>query len=617
MKKIAFLLGSVFLLLLMSEAQGQELRATWLARSSFTSKAKIASQMDSLASANFNVVYVNAWSRGYPLWQSSVFQQHTGIAIDPAFAGRDILAEAIAEGHRVGLHVEAWFEYGFVGGYAPGGTTSKGPIFEAHPTWVARTQAGVEKDGSNFYWMVQSNPEVQDFLIDLALEVVKNYDIDGIEMDRIRYSSKAYGYDPYTISLYKSEHQGAAPPSDIADSAWMRWRADKINLFVAKLYDAIKAENPKVNVSSAPSQMGTSTYTAYENLLQDWKWWLNNNKVDNLQMQSYSSNILTYQNWNTYTKNSVSDFERIYPSFAINPGSTRLTPEQVVAYYNTNLALGFKGAAMWFYDDLVGKFDYLKKNRFLTAMHPPYAPANWREHVAITTHNHSTNVVKVGSWAQSGFEGYQGKSLYGGLSGSASIEYSINVPANAYYEVYVYNIPAGNRTTNAAYQVFDFNGTSTVKYLDQTKPLLGGWNKLADVYLTQGDHKVVKLTNENVESGKYISADAVMIIHNRRLDTAPIPPLLGLGQLSKNENALKVFPNPSITSFTLTTPGNTKKVEWIALMDVSGKVFPLPIQESDYQKSTFSFSTEQIPAGVYVLLVKQGGVLYRAKQVIL
>ncbi len=57
----------------------------------------------------------------------------------PIIAGRDILAEAVAEGHRLGLHVEAWFEYGFVGGWTgnqPPGV--KGPIFQAHPDWVAK-----------------------------------------------------------------------------------------------------------------------------------------------------------------------------------------------------------------------------------------------------------------------------------------------------------------------------------------------------------------------------------------------------------------------------------------------------------------------------------------------
>ncbi|WP_082161710.1 family 10 glycosylhydrolase [Rufibacter radiotolerans] len=615
MKKIGVLICLLLILVLLANVQAQELRGTWMARSSFTSKARIAAQMDSLAAANFNVVYVNVWSRGYPLWQSEVFQKHTGILIDPAYAGRDILAEAIAEGRRVGLHVEAWFEYGFVGGYAPAGTTSKGPIFEAHPQWIARTQAGEEKDASNFYWMVQSNPEVHQFLISLSTEIARKYDVDGIEMDRIRYSSKEYGYDPFTVNLYKSEHSGAAPPVDVNDTSWMRWRADKLNQFVALLYDSLKAVNPQVNVSSAPSQMGSSTYTAYEGLLQDWKWWITNNKVDNLQMQSYSSSISTYQNWLTYTKNAVSNYERIYPSFAVNPGSTNLTGPQVVDYLNVNTSLGFKGAALWFYDDLVGKFNYLRQTRFATPAHPPYALADWREQKAITTVNNAQDAVRTGSWAASSMEGYSGKSIYGGLDGPAAIDYFVTVPANAYYEVYVYNVPASNRTTAAAYQVFDYRNSSVVKTLNQTTPALAGWNKLGDFYLTAGRKKLITLTTENVEAGKLVSADAVMIIRNRRLDNAPVPPLLSaaLENINPRKGEVRIYPNPTSGAFRLVLPEESREVESVRLLDATGKL----VLELEPLATPFTYSLKGVRPGLYSLQVRQGRLLYRQKIVVL
>jgi uncharacterized lipoprotein YddW (UPF0748 family) len=614
MRKIGVLVFLLLILVLLANVQAQELRGTWMARTSFTSQARIAAQMDSLAAANFNVVYVNVWSRGYPLWQSDVFKKHTGVSIDPAYAGRDILAEAIAEGHRVGLHVEAWFEYGFVGGYAPAGTTSKGPIFETHPQWVARTQDGVEKDGSNFYWMVHSNPEVHQFLISLSTEIARKYDVDGIEMERIRYSSKEYGYDPFTVNLYKSEHNGAAPPTDGNDTAWMRWRADKLNQFVALLYDSLKAVNPRVNVSSAPSQMGSSTYTAYEGLLQDWKWWITNNKVDNLQMQSYSSNLSTYQNWLAYTKNAVSGYERIYPSFAVNPGTANLTGPQVVDYLNVNTSLGFKGAALWFYDDLVGKFSYLKQTRFSTPAHPPYATSDWREHKAITTVGNTQDAVQTGTWALSSMEGYSGKSLYGGGNGAAAIDYFLMVPANAFYEVYVYNVPAANRTPRAEYQVFDYSGQPTVKTLNQTSAGAPGWNKLGDFYLTAGRKQLIRLSSESVEAGKLLSADAVMIIRNRRLDNAPVPPPLGSGYALPNlgQGQIRVYPNPTSGIFRLVLPDGGKKVDQVQLLDAKGML----VQEPEPLATPFTYSLKGLKPGIYALQVRQGKSLSRQKIVV-
>ena len=270
--------------LFVTTLEAQQLRGTWLARNSFSTKAALAAAMDSLANNNFNVVYVNAWSRGYPLWISNVFHSHTGIYIDPTYNGRDILAEAIAEGHRNGLQVEAWFEYGFVGGWTgnmPVG--QKGPIFNAHPTWVAKQKNGTEIDGSNFYWMIHTLPDAQNFLIALAAEIARNYDVDGIELDRIRYSSLEYGYDSVTVNLYKSEHGGASPPSTTNDAAWIRWRADKLNNFAARIYDSLKTINPYLNVSNAPSHYSSTAYSAYNSFCQDWIWWVDNNKVDNVQ----------------------------------------------------------------------------------------------------------------------------------------------------------------------------------------------------------------------------------------------------------------------------------------------------------------------------------------------
>ncbi|MFN4110829.1 MAG: glycoside hydrolase family 10 protein, partial [Ignavibacteria bacterium] len=242
-------------LLLQSNLFSQELRGTWIARDQLGTKEALAYAIDSIAAANFNVVYVNVWSRGYPLWKSNVFYQHTGVYIDPTYDGRDILAEAIAEAHKHGLHVEAWFEYGFVGGYEPyyPGTSGKGKIFDTHPDWVAKRLDGGEKDNSNFYWMVQTRKDVQDFLIALVMEIVRNYDVDGIELDRIRYSSLQYGYDSYTDSLYRLEHNGNSPPTNYADQSWIRWRADKLNEFQARVYDSVKSVRLKFNLSNAPS----------------------------------------------------------------------------------------------------------------------------------------------------------------------------------------------------------------------------------------------------------------------------------------------------------------------------------------------------------------------------
>lgn len=70
MKKFLFIL---LLTLFCSNIYAQELRGTWIARDQLGTKEALAQAIDSIAAANFNVIYVNVWSRGYPLWNSEVF----------------------------------------------------------------------------------------------------------------------------------------------------------------------------------------------------------------------------------------------------------------------------------------------------------------------------------------------------------------------------------------------------------------------------------------------------------------------------------------------------------------------------------------------------------------
>ena len=554
MKKL--LLTAAIALLLPAASQAQELRGTWLTRTKMGSRAAIAQQMDSLALANFNTVYVNVWSRGYPLFQSNQFFQETGVRTDPTYADRDILAEAIAEGHRVGLRVEAWFEYGFVGGWTGSLPTGgvRGPILDAHPAWTATKQGGGQIDpASNFYWMAQSNSGPQNFLIGLGTEIARRYDVDGIQLDRIRYASLDYGYDAFTTALYQQEHSGAAAPTATNDAAWMRWRADKINGFHARFYDSVKVANPRLIVSNAPSQYGSSTYTAYNQYLQDWQWWVNNNKVDNVQVQSYASTQAIYDGYITFAKNLVNDPTKVFPSFAVSPGSSVvLSNTQMTDYLDLARTKGFGGSAIWFVDDLAGRFRYLSRTRFATPAMAPFAPANWRVFRALVPASDATNVTRTGTWLSSNNPGYAGPSIYADNTPGNVLDYYLTVPTDAWYEVYAYQVISSNRNTAAQFQVYDASGSATTATVDQTRVVNSGFVKLGDFYLRAGRQRVVRLTADNAPAGRFVSGDAVMVVRNRRLDGRAAP-------LSSRPGAkatgllLQAYPNPSNGTFSLRT----------------------------------------------------------------
>lgn len=589
----------------------QELRGTWIARNSLGSKDILAAAMDSIAANNFNTVYINAWSRGYPLWQSDVFYSHTGIKTDPTYSDRDILAEAVAEGHKRGLHVEAWFEYGFVGGWTgnqpPG---KKGPIFETHPDWVARKDDSTEVDDSNFYWMIHTHPDVQSFLIALSTEVCRKYDIDGIELDRIRYSSLRYGYDDYTDSLYRSEHNGNPPPLNYNDSAWLRWRADKLNEFMGRAYDSIKAVSSFINVTNAPSLYSSSGYTSYNSFAQDWIWWLNNNKVDNLQMQSYVGSSSSFNSIITYLATLVNNPEKVFPSFAVIPGGNPISQQEAVNFVNVTRNKGYKGNAVWFFSDLGPYFSALKSAVYSQKTHPPYSPNDWRELYKIVYVN-STDAVRTGTWINSTIPGFNGASIYAGSGNSASVEYYADIPESGFYEIYPFIVNASTRTDSAKYFIYDSSGTY-VKYVNQKPAYNRRWYKLGDFYFEKGRRLIIKTTNENVDPGEYISADAILISLNRKMSPGVVSSTEQIKKkIEKGIFRVIAYPNPFNSQTKIKFNLNSLEPYTITLYNITGQKIaefinnPANSGENEYDLNLNSY---KFSSGIYFVSISQSGI---------
>ncbi len=98
-------------------------------------------------------------------------------------------------------------------------------------------------------WLNPFHPEVQQFMLNMIVEVVSKYDVDGIQFDDRFGLPSDFGYDEYTIALYKQEHQGKNPPDNPLDAPWLRWRADKLTSFMQRVYKAVKAVKPNCLVT--------------------------------------------------------------------------------------------------------------------------------------------------------------------------------------------------------------------------------------------------------------------------------------------------------------------------------------------------------------------------------
>ncbi len=134
-------------------------------------------------------------------------------------------------------------------------------------------------------WMNPFHPQVQKFQLELINELVSNYEVDGFQFDDHLGLPVDFGYDPFTINLYRAEHNGQAPPNNPQNAEWMTWRANKISDFLAEVHKLVKARRPNAVVSISPNPYPF----AFTNYLQDWPTWVNRGIVDELVIQVYRS----------------------------------------------------------------------------------------------------------------------------------------------------------------------------------------------------------------------------------------------------------------------------------------------------------------------------------------
>ncbi|NUN64828.1 family 10 glycosylhydrolase [Pseudanabaena biceps] len=266
--------------------QREEIRGVWLTSndfSMFSDRQKLGESLQQLKQLNFNTIYPVVWNAGYVMFPSKVAQDE---GIQPFIyrgkEGQDIVADIIAQGHQNNLLVMPWFEFGFM---AP-------PMSELavnKPEWLTQQRNGDKTSitaAGEVSWLNPFHPEVQKFLTDLILEAVTNYDLDGIQFDDHTSLPKEFGYDRYTLNLYRQETKKDAP-ADVDDPEWVRWRSNKITAFMANLSKAVKQKKPDLIFSVSPNYHDF----AYKQQLQDWLTWVRQGFVDELIVQVYRSDI--------------------------------------------------------------------------------------------------------------------------------------------------------------------------------------------------------------------------------------------------------------------------------------------------------------------------------------
>ena len=264
----------------------------------------LTKSINTLSRLNFNTLYPAVWNWGYTLYPSDIAESVTGKRLDPEkkLQGRDVLREIVEQGHKKGLAVIPWFEFGFM---AP----ADSELAQRNKEWLTKRQdkstVWLEGKTHERVWLNPLHPEVQNFITGLLVEIVTNYNIDGIQLDDHFGIPFDFGYDSFTIELYKKEHGGKAPPqtpsylkmginncmsNDPSWIEWTKWRSEKITQYIEKIFITIKEINPNIIISVSPNPQLFSSNC----FLLDWQDWEEKGLIEELVLQVYREKMIDF-----------------------------------------------------------------------------------------------------------------------------------------------------------------------------------------------------------------------------------------------------------------------------------------------------------------------------------
>jgi uncharacterized lipoprotein YddW (UPF0748 family) len=266
----------------------QEIRGVWMTKNDFDilkERTKVQEAMSQLHRLNFNTIYPVVWNSGYTKYPSAVARQQGIPFFYQGTEGQDILEDLTTQAHRQDLLVIPWFEFGFM-------VPPTSEIAIEHPEWLTQQKNGNQTSMSvagEVAWLNPFHPEVQKFIQDLVVEIVTQYEVDGIQFDDHMSLPHEFGYDDYTASLYTREIHKPLPENP-NDHAWVQWRADKITALMKQLHQVVKAQKPHAIFSVSPNYYDF----AYKLQLQDWLAWVRQGIADELIVQVYRSDLESF-----------------------------------------------------------------------------------------------------------------------------------------------------------------------------------------------------------------------------------------------------------------------------------------------------------------------------------
>ncbi len=275
--------------LLISESRTVQYRGVWI-RPTETSVAQVKANVKKLYDNGINMICIEtlySCTMIMPMPKGSLFETN------PKFRHFDLLQAYIDACHELEMELHLWLPIYYVGD--SGSQNIRYSLGTKKPEWLSVSNTGKYshqlRPGVDSLMMLDpSNEEASNYLLSTYKYILETYDVDGFQLDYIRYYDRGSDYDMgYTkeaLDAFEAKY-GVRPKYDVNASYWNDWvqfRCNYINTFVSRVRKLIDETRPGVllgaDVVPNPGDGVSYNYQNYYN-------WLENGWIDILFPMAY------------------------------------------------------------------------------------------------------------------------------------------------------------------------------------------------------------------------------------------------------------------------------------------------------------------------------------------
>lgn len=300
----------IYLPLILKAWHPPEFRGLWVDRWSYQSPQDVQAIIQKAAQANFNAILLQVRGKADAYYQSNHEPWAAGLTVSGTYTqtqlgqnpGWDPLQLAIDEAHAQGLQLHAWINVYPVWMTSPQGEAPPEDVTPQHLFWKLSDNYGlidwrqwdqegpIRLDDYARIPYLYASPAVTltvSHIISVCQDIVTNYEVDGLHLDRVRYAGPDFSHDPISEATF-----AVAQVLD-PDLTWEDWQRAQVTDLMGQIYQQVILTHQDVMLTAAVWPIYRDywdwiTHDGYDGYYQDSQGWMGKQVIDGIAPMLYA-----------------------------------------------------------------------------------------------------------------------------------------------------------------------------------------------------------------------------------------------------------------------------------------------------------------------------------------